>query len=161
MAIYNATKMAAGTQPKVLPTGAGVNVLSTIALTTALLLNDTINFMQLGADATDPNGFGPTILDFEFDTDQLDSNVAPTLKLNLGDSVSAFRYLSQTTLCQTGGVTGPVRSGTVGFQPFAAAFNVYTTPSLALYTISATVQTAPATWQNGSIRVFFSYTYDP
>lgn len=161
MAVYNADKMTAGTQPKVLPTAAGVNVIAKIALTAALLLNDTINFMTLAADASDPNGQGPSILDFNFDSDQLDSNGVPTLAMNLGDATLATRYLTASTIVRGGGVVGPANAGTIGFQPFATAFAAYPTISLATYTIFATVSTAPATWKNGSLRLAVAFTYDP
>ncbi len=161
MAVYNASKMLAGTQPKVLPTAGGVNVLSTIALTTPLLAADTINFMQLGAAAADPAGNGPTILDVTIDADKLDTNGSPTIKLNVGDAGSATRYFNQTTVAQNGGYAIPSNPAVLGFQPFAASFASYPTSSLQLYTIFATCQTAAATWQNGSIRLLVGFTYDP
>jgi hypothetical protein len=161
MTIYNASKMLAGTQPKVLPTAGGVNTLSTIALTTPLAVNDTINFVTLGADAADPAGGGPTIIGLVLDSDKLDTNASPTIKLNLGDAGSATRYFNQTPIAQQGGYAIPTTPAILGFQPFAAAFNTYPTPSLATYTIFATCQTAAATWQNGTIRLLTEYTYDP
>jgi hypothetical protein len=160
MAVYNASKMLAGTQPKVLPTAGGVNVLSTVALTTPLLVNDTINFMQLASDAA-LGGNGPTILDVTIDADKLDTNGSPTIKLNVGDAGSATRYFNQTTVAQNGGYAIPTNPAVLGFQPFGSSFNTYPTASLALYTIVATCQTAAATWQNGTIRLLVGFTYDP
>ena len=161
MATYNADKMLAGTQPKMLPTAGGVNVLSQISLTAPLLVSDTINFMQLAADASDPAGNGPTILGMTLDSDKLDSNGAPAIKLNVGDAGLATRYFNQTTVAQQGGYAIPNNPAVLGYQPFAAAFASYPTASLQLYTIVATCQTAAATWQNGKVRLVTEFTYDP
>jgi hypothetical protein len=166
MTAYNASKMLAGTQPKMLPSAGGVNVLSTIALTTALAVNDTINFVQLASDAADnPSGFGPTILDVTLDSDKLDTNGAPTISWNVGDATSANRYFSSGTaggqIGRTGGYVIPSNPAVLGFQPFASSFTVYPTPSLQLYTILLTVVAAAATWQNGTIRLLVGFTYDP
>ena len=101
MAAYNSNKMLAGTQPKMLPSAGGVNVLATASLTTALALNDTINMLQLAADASDPQGSGPTIIGMVLDCDKLDSNGTPTITLSVGDSVSATRYFNASTIAQT------------------------------------------------------------
>ncbi|MEJ0071190.1 MAG: hypothetical protein WDO24_23355 [Pseudomonadota bacterium] len=137
MATYNATKMLAGTQPKMLPTAGGVNVLSTIALTSALLLNDVINFVQLAADAADPAGSGPDDHRMTLDSDKLDSGGSPAIKLNVGDSGSASRYFTRARSAQTGGYAIPNNPAVLGYQPFASAFSSYPTPSLALTTRSS------------------------
>jgi len=161
MTVYNASKMLAGVQPKVLPSAGGVNALSIINLTTALVVNDTINFVSLAADASDPQGNGPTIIGIVLDSDKLDSNASPAIKLNLGDSGSPTRYFNQTTIAQQGGYAIPTTPAILGYQPFASAFNTYPTPSLATYTIFATCQTAAATFQAGNVRLLTEYTYDP
>ena len=170
MTVWTASAMVAGVQPRYLPSSGGVNVLSTVALTVALALNDTINLVQLIADASDPNGVGPTIIGMELDIDQLDSNGSPTIKFNVGDVTAtnppnlvgvAARYYSQTTIAQAGGYAVPNVNGVLGFQPFAGAFSTYPTQSKQTYNIIATVQTGAATPKAGTFRIVVGYTFDP
>ncbi|WP_298800115.1 hypothetical protein [uncultured Devosia sp.] len=160
MTVYNASKMAAGIQPRVSPTGL-IGVLSSLALAAALVANDTINMLQLEAAPSNPNGNGPTIMNMLFDSDQLDSNGAPTITFDLGDATTAARYMSQVTNAKAGGIVSPNVAGAIGYQPFAAAFDAYPTDSQQLYTLVLKCHTAAATWQNGSVRVMCEYTYDP
>jgi hypothetical protein len=161
MAVYSSNKMLAGTQPKVLPSAGGVNVLAIASLSTALNLNDTINMVQLAADASDPNGSGPTIIGMVLDCDKLDSGGTPAITLSVGDSGSATRYFNASTIAQNGGYAIPAIPAILGYQPFASAFGAYPTPSLALYTIFVTCAHAPATWQNGNVRLLTEFSYDP
>lgn len=161
MTVYNASKMAAGVQPRILQTGAGVVVLSTIALPNNLALNDTINWMKLESDPSIPVSFGPTILGVSMDSDKLDSNVAPAITLDLGDATTAARYVSQATIAQNGGYIGANVGGWLGYQPFAAAFTNYPTTSQQTYTLVGKVHAAAATPQAGTLRVKAEYTYDP
>ncbi len=160
MTAYNASKMATGVQPKYLPSAAGVHALSTIDLTTALALNDTINFLSIAAQADNPNGYGPSIIGMLLDSDQLDSNASPTLKLDVGDGTTAARFYNQTTIVQGGGVAMPNVAGTIGYQPFASSFGTYTTQSNLTYNVIGTCAAAPATWKNGNLRLLVSYSYD-
>lgn len=160
MATYNSNKMVSGTQPKILTTASGVRVYAFAALPTALLVNDIINMVALASDVSNPNGLGPTILGMAFGSDDLDSNVAPLITLDLGDSGSTTRYFSASTVAQNGGTVYP-STNFLGYQPLAASFGTYTTPSYATYTIFATVRAAPATWQAGSVKLAVEYTYDP
>jgi hypothetical protein len=151
MAVYNANKMAAGTQPKFLPDASGVNVLSIFAATVAFLLNDTINFMVIPVAASDPGG--PAILEVILDSDQIDSNVAPLMTLDVGDTNSgggnvAQRFFAASNIAQAGGYAIPTKPAILGLQ--------YTANT----TIFATVHAAPATFKAGSIRLFVSYTFD-
>lgn len=159
MAVYNSDKMAAGTQPRVLPTAAGVHVLATASLTT-LALNDTINMLQLEGDPTMP-GNGPAITGMILDVDDLDSNGSPTLVLAVGDGVVADRFITNSTIGQSGGVAYLNKPGGLGYKPFNASFASYPSASYATYTIAVKATTGPATFQAGSIRLVTSFSYDP
>lgn len=161
MTTYNATKMAAGIQPKVLLSAAGVAVLSLFTPAVALVLNDIINMVSLEGDPGIPVAFGPTIMGVSLDSDQLDSNGGPTMKFDVGDATGAARFITQTTIPQTGGLQGANVAGTLGYQPFSATYNNYPTASLQIYTVQVKVHTAPATWQAGTIRLKVEYSYDP
>lgn len=160
MTTYNASKMAAGIQPRAFPAGI-VPVISSLALTVALVGNDTINMLQLAGDPAIPVNFGPVISSLAFDSDDLDSNGAPAITFDLGDAGSAARFMNQVTTAQAGGYTGPNVAGTLGYAPFAASYGTYTTLSNQLYTLVLKCHTAAATWQNGTVRVKCEYTYDP
>jgi hypothetical protein len=161
MATYNADKMLAGTQPRALPTAAGVKALSVATLTSPLALNDTINMLQLGSDPAIGSGGGPAIMGLALDCDDLDSNGSPTIVLAVGDGTVADRFITGTTVAQTGGVAYANKPGALGYKPFASSFSSYPSASLATYTIVAKVTTGPATWQNGSIRLIAEFSYDP
>lgn len=160
MTIYNASKMAAGVQPKVAPSGVIV-VVSSLALVAALQANDTINMLQLAGNPDIPTNFGPVITGLALDSDDLDSNGVPTLTFDLGDAGNAARFMNQVTVGQAGGYVGPNVAGTLGYAPFANTYGTYTTQSLQLYTLVLKCHTGPATWQNGTVRVKCEYTYDP
>lgn len=166
MTTYLADKMAAGVQPRFLADGAGVTVLSKIDLTTALVLNDIIQMLQLegdpaidAANLTSSPFYGPVLMGFGLDCDALDSG--STLTLDLGDSSSAQRFLAATTIGQAGGFAGPTKAGTLGYAPFASSYGTYPTSSLQLYTMQLKCHAAPTTWANGYIRLKVEYTYDP
>ena len=163
MTTYNSNKCLAGVQPKLLPTAGGVNALSLYTQSPALATNDIVNMINLESDASNPNGFGPTLQGITLDTDQLDSGGSAAILLDLGDAASSTRYFSSTTLGKTGGYAIPSVPAILGYQPFAAPyFNTYTTVSLATYTIllkcHTQAQTAVTTAQ---IRLATEYTYDP
>jgi hypothetical protein len=160
MATYNADKMLAGAQTRYLPLGYGLSVIAKVSLTTALVLNDVINLVPIEANPVENNN-GPVISFIAIDVDKLDSNGAPTITLDLGDSGAAQRYLAASTIAQNGGQAQSTKAGVIGYAPFASSFNTYTTPSLATYTIFATVHAAPATFQAGQLRCLVDYTYDP
>lgn len=163
MTTYNSNKCVAGVQPKYLPTAGSVNVVAMYTQNPALALNDIVNMINLAADASDPNGQGPSIVGIALDTDQLDSGGAAAITLDVGDATSAQRYFAASTVGQAGGLVSPTKGGILGYQPFGGSyFATYTTVSLATYTIllkcHAAAQTAITTAQ---IRLATEYTYDP
>lgn len=165
--VNTASRMLGGVQPRVLTTGAGVIVLSTISMTTALALNDVFNMLQIEADASEiigsGPGSGPLIADMAVDSAPLDTGT--TILLDFGDSGLATRFYSSSTVAQTAGtggnIQGPNVAGTIGYQPFAATFNTYTTVSLQTYTIQGKVHTAAGTAAAGNLTMSVTYTYDP
>lgn len=166
MATYLADKMAAGIVPKALFTGGGVNVLSQANLTTALLINDIIQMVQLtgdpamsAANLTGSPYYGPVIIGLILDCDALDSG--NTLTLDVGDGTSAQRFMAAVTTAQAGGYAIPTKPAVLGFAPFSGSYSTYTTASLQLYTIQVKVHAAPGNWANGKIRLLTEYTYDP
>lgn len=160
MTIYNMSKMAAGIQPRILPGGGGVKVLSLLAFAAVALANgDSVNAMQLGADASMNAGFGPTIHNVTVDTDQLDTG--NTMSFTAGDAASHARFISGSTLGRTGGIVSANVAGTVGYQPFAAAFTAYPTLSQQLYTLQVWITATATTPQAGTMRVLAEFTYDP
>ena len=158
MAVYNGSKMAAGVTPRYLPSAAGVRVLSTFASAVALLLNDTINMMQLAANPVEA-GNGPSVLGVTLDSDDLDTGAG--LVYDVGDATVANRYISASNIGQAGGIARNNVAGSIGYQPFSAAFGAYPTPSNQLDTIVVKINTAPAAWQAGTIRLLVDFTYDP
>lgn len=160
---YNGTKMAAGTQPRILPQGFIISVLSTYAVGTGtpptLATGDIIQMMQLGADPSGAPGYGPTILGMLMDSDQIDTGSG--VELEVGDSVTAGRYISSSNIGQAGGLASMNVAASLGYQPDASAFSTYPTSSLLLYTISITASTGCTTPKAGTIRLKVEYTYDP
>lgn len=159
MTVYNAPKVAAGVQPRALPQGFGVSVISIQSQTTQLVPNDTINMVQIQADPSlGPNG-GPVVQNVTLDCDALDSGT--TLTLSVGDSVNANRYFSASTVARAGGYVQPTLGGILGYAPFGGAFfSTYTTVSNATYTVVVKAVASATTWANGNIRLMFEYTYD-
>lgn len=163
MSVVNtASKMATGTQPKFLPTAGGVNVLSTISLTTTLTLNDLISMLQIAGDPADPAGSGATVLGIVLDSDQLDNAATKTITLDVGDTLgNPSTFMSAVNTAQAGGYAIPTQPAVLGYQPFVNAFTSYTTASNLLDTITVKVHAAAATPKAGTLRLLFEYTYDP
>ena len=159
MTTYNATKMAAGIQPRALPTGI-VPVISTFLMTVAakLATNDLVNMLNIEGDPAIIGG-GPSITGMALDCDQIDTGAGVVLAL--GDATTANRYITGSTVGQAGGYATPNQAGVLGYQPFLTTFNAYPTASLALYTIVLKATTGVTTGQLGTIRVKAEYTYDP
>lgn len=159
MTTYNASKMAAGVQPKVLASGV-IAVISTLAITVAnaIATNDLINMLQLEGDPGIPTAFGPSITGVAIDTDQLDTGAG--IVLALGDATTANRFITGSTIGQAGGYAVPNVAGTLGYQPFASSYGTYTTASLQLYTLVVKVTTGATTPKAGTLRVKCEYSYD-
>lgn len=160
MTTYNGSRMAAGVQPRVLPSGYGVTVLSTFAMPvgTPFLTNDLLNMLNIEGDAAEANP-GPFITGVALDSDQIDTGAGVIMAV--GDSGAAARYITGSNVGQAGGFTGPNVGGTLNYQPFATTYNTYTTASLQLYTMVIKFTTGVTTPKAGTVRLKAEYTYDP
>lgn len=86
MATYNASKQAAGIEPKYLQAGL-IAVSSVFALTAAFGLADLVNMVTVPS--------GATIIDTILSSDTaLDTNATSTISYDVGDSNAAQRYVA-------------------------------------------------------------------
>jgi len=94
MATLTASKVASTVQPR-----AGIDVTAvyaTYTLTAALALNDVIEMVKVPT--------GATVLDVVLGSADLDSNATPLIALDVGDGSDTNRFISSSTIGQTGGV---------------------------------------------------------
>lgn len=133
------TLPAAGVPAKTPGVGStAVTVYAELALTVAPVINDVYQMIKV------PNG--ARIIDWTLGSDDIDSNGAPAVTLSLGDGNSTARYVSASTIGQTGAapVNASVKAG-FGF--------VYAADD----TIDILVAAAPATFAAGTIRCAVTY----
>ena len=125
--------------------GSDFTVLGTVAPLTAAV-GDIYQLVQV------PNGY--TIVDMLLDTDQLDSNGAPTLSLEVGDSGNAARFYTGTTIARTGGVAIPNVNGFLGFT-YTVGTNQgqFSGGQAGATIIQAQVTAAAATFKAGTVRL--------
>lgn len=148
---------------KVLPMGYKQSILGTAAATTTnAYANDLFNMVKLEAN---PSAYeankagGPTITGVEIGSDDLDSGSLITF--DVGDSGSAARFISATTIPRTGGNFKGTLSPCMGYQPFASPiFATYTTVSLATYLMQVKVNASAGTAVAGNIRLLVDFTID-
>lgn len=86
------------------------------------------------------------VLDWGIGSDDIDSNGAPTVTLSLGDNGSATRYVSGSTLGQSGAAPVDAKLKTGYGYKFTADGD-----------IRITVGTGAATFQAGTIRAHVTY----
>lgn len=165
-----ASKMAAGIQPRTMPY-CTTDVFSTFAMSNTLgasgfVINDTVWFMTLEGNPADPNGFGPSVASITVDVPALESSTG--IVWAVGDDSSGSyvsNYIAGATAGQSGagGIQSSNVHGSIGFQPFLTFFNTYTTPSDGVCHIIFKVTTGasgtPTT--TGTITLKASYTMDP
>jgi hypothetical protein len=115
-----------------------VTVYAELALTVAPVINDVYQMIKVPA--------GARILGWALGADDIDTNGSPAVTLSLGDGASTARYVSASTIGQTGAapVDALLKTG-YGF--------VYTTDD----TIDILVAAAPATFAAGTIRCSVTY----
>lgn len=163
--VYKSAQITAGKQPRVLPYGIEVVQVNTFLNSTAFVVNDTVQFVQIEADPSITNN-GPTMTGVQVDMPAMDSSTGFTWVV--GDSGTANRYISTSTYGQSsaGGLQGIDVQGGMGFAPFLSAFGsfgTYTAVSLQTYTVTLKVTAAasgtPTTGNTITAKV--SYTYDP
>ena len=145
MTVYTAAKYAQ--TPKWVADTGGCNVFAIYTFPASglptLTSGDTINMIQVPA--------GVTIIGVILDVDKLDGGGSPAIKLNVGDSGSATRYVSQSTVGQAGGYQVPNINGAIGYLTSSTTG------------IFITVQTTAngAVPANANVRLLVSYTADP
>jgi hypothetical protein len=121
--------------------GAVQSVQSVYTLSAALTLNQVIPMLPV------PNG--ARITNVVLSTDDLDSNGSPAIVLAVGDTGSATRFISASTVAQAGGVTTLNQHGGHGYK--------YTADTI----VNVKCTTAPATGAtSGTIVLTVSYVYD-
>lgn len=164
MTVYLGSKMAAGIVPRSLPLGVEVTEISTynIAGGAAFALNDTVQMLKIASNPSVP-GNGPSICSTVVDVPALDSSTG--IIWALGDSTTADRYITAATIGRSaaGGIQGMNKSGALGYQPFSASFNSYTTVSYSEYVMTFKVTTAATgtAATTGIITLKATYTIDP
>lgn len=138
-----ATYTAAPVSLTIVPTnmvGASFYAYSSISLATALTANDLILALLV------PNGYA--IFDTLIDTDALDSGVSPGLRLALGDSGNATRFITSANTA----VAGPQHSNVPGAIGYA--YSIATTQGNPGYTtLQVKCTTAASTFVTGFLRV--------
>ena len=157
-------KVSSGTI-KLLPLGYVQSILATAAAPATTGANDIYQMVKLASNAALTSGDGsstggPTITGVALGTDALDG--ASSLTLDVGDSGSAARDLSASTIGRAGGRVGSTLASSLGYQPFATpTFATYTTASLQTYLIQVKVNASAATALAGNIRLLVDFTIDP
>jgi hypothetical protein len=159
MTIYNMSKMAAGVQPRVLPAGYGVTVLSSLAFAAvALAIGDVINALQIQGDPAE-NPVGPSMIGVGVDTGQLDTG--NTLAFTVGDAANNARYISASNIGRTGGIQTANVGGSIGYQPFLTTFTTYPSISKQVYTLGVYITATATTAAGATMTVKAEFTYDP
>lgn len=135
MANNNATKAGSGVQPRA---GNDITAVWESYTLASATLNDTYTMCKIPA--------GATVLDVVFSSADVDSNGTPTVKFDVGDSGSATRFISATTVGQAGGVARMDQAG--------GHLKTYTADD----TVIVKINTASATFQAGAIKVGVIYS---
>lgn len=162
MTIYNASKMQTGVIPKLLPFGVTQEI-SSFVITAAFALNDTVNMLKIPSNpGISPGANGPVIIDTILDLPSLDTSTG--IVTALGDATVAGRFQTGNIIGRSGagGIARTNTAGAVGYAPFAALFNTYTTISYQEYVVIFKVTTAATgtAATTGTITCAVSYTVD-
>ena len=157
-------KVSSGTI-KLLPLGYVQSILATAAAPATTGANDIYQMVKLASNAALTSGDGsstggPTITSVVLGADDLDA--ATSLTLDVGDASSATRFMSASTIGQTGGRAVATLAPALGYQPVATpTFATYTTASLQTYLIQVKVNASAATALAGNIRLLVDFTIVP
>ena len=100
-----------------------------------------------------PNGY--SVESVILDCDQLDSNATPTLTLEVGDSTTAARFITGSTVGRAGGVQYPNVAGATGYSYAIGSGNTgqFNGGNAGTNTIQVQVTAAAATFKSGTVRV--------
>lgn len=141
MATLTTSKVASTVQSRTIVNGV-IAVYATYALSAALALDDVIQMVKIPA--------GATVLDVKLTADDLDTNAAPAIVLDVGDGGDTDRFIDGSTIGQSGGITASMNVRT-GF------LHAYTAED----TIDVHVQVGPATGAaSGNVKLAVLYTMD-
>lgn len=138
---YQTQQIQAGKQPKQLEKGVNQQV-NTFLNSVAFVINDTVDLVQINADASLAVNFGPLVTGVSIAMPPMDSSTG--FAWTVGDSGSANRYISTSTTGQSGagGIVSMNQYAGKGYAPFASTFSSYTTVSLQTYTVKLKVTVA-------------------
>lgn len=117
---------------------APVTVYAELALTVAPVINDVYQMIKVP--------LGARILKWSIGADDLDTDASPTITLSLGDGGSVARYVSASTIGQTG--AAPVKTMLKTGYGY-----VYTADD----TVDILVAAAPTAFAAGTIRCSVTY----
>jgi hypothetical protein len=137
MANFNSTLMAAGQRAAPHAGGQAVTVYSELAITAAAAA-DTYRMIPIPA--------GARVIDWGLGADDIDTNGTPTVTLSLGDDQSGTRYVSASTIGQTG--AAPVDAKLKTGYGYVFPADGY---------IVITVGTGAATFAAGLVRCHVTY----
>lgn len=140
MATYSATNY---TKKPAISHGLAGNVKvarAEVSCTSAPSTSDTLNFFYLPA--------GARVHLAVLEATDMDTNVTPTLTLNIGDSGDAGRLFAASTVAQTGAVSSAIAA--------AGADATYTSETL----ITGTAQANAATGAAGTVYLTVFYTVE-
>lgn len=123
-----------------LKAGAVIHATATVTCTAAPATTDTLQFFYLPA--------GATVLYAILEASDMDTNGTPTLTLNIGDSGSAARYFSASTVGQ---------AGTTAVSTAASGINYLNT---AKTLVTGTAANNAATGAAGTVTLTILYRMD-
>lgn len=129
--------------------GADFTEVGTIDITSAPAVGDIWELVQV------PNGYA--VESVYLDCAQLDTNASPTLTLEVGDSTTAGRYISGSTIGRTGGVAINNVAGSVGYvnpiQNSAGSTGQFSGGNAGATTIQVKVTAVAATFAAGNVTL--------
>lgn len=137
MANFNSALITSGQKAAPRVGGQAVTVYQELSITQASA-GDTFRMVPIPS--------GARVLDWSLGSDDIDSNGTPTVTLSLGDNGSAARYVSASTIGQTGAapVDAKVKTG---------YGNLYTADDFIVITVGA----AAATFAAGKVSCHVTY----
>jgi hypothetical protein len=141
VATYNSTQV--GNSLPTLTHGIAGNVkvaYGEVVCSAAPSTSDTLNFFDLP-----PNS---RVLMAVLESDDMDTNASPTITLNIGDSGSATRYFSASTVAQAGTASTALAAGGVGFKNTAKT------------RVTGVAQANAATGAAGTVRLAMLYVVE-
>lgn len=115
----------------------GGALLASVAVTTALAINDTLEFGYVPADAR--------IVSAWLKSDDIDSGGSPAIAISVGDAGDTSRFFTTSVVGQ---------AGTANFTPNAKGLNATYTTKTKIY---GTVTTAAATPVAGNVTLYLEY----